>query len=83
MGEIERNTVEDALGVGIFCNDHSTCDVRRNVVSGTRVDRASGDATRRGSGFLAAFWATATLHDNRFESNPQPLASVTNAVVSK
>jgi hypothetical protein len=82
MGEIERNTVEDALGVGIFCNDHSMCDVRRNVVTGTRVDRASGDATRAGSGFLAAFWATAELHDNRFEANPKPLAAVTNAVVS-
>ena len=83
MGEIERNTVDDALGVGIFCNDHSLCDVRRNVVVGTRADRASGDSTRLGSGFLAAFWAQATLHDNQFDANPHPLAAVTNAVVSR
>lgn len=83
MGEIDGNDVRDALGIGIFCNDHSMCDVRDNVVRGTRADRASDDSTRLGSGFLAAFWAEATLHGNSFGDNPHPETAVSNATLSR
>jgi hypothetical protein len=65
MGEVSGNTVRDALGVGIFCGDHSECMIDRNGVYGTRPDVASGDRARAGFGIEAHFGATAELSDNR------------------
>ena len=64
MGMVEDNEVHDALGVGIFCNDSSECEIRRNTVVGTRADTASGDATRLGYGIEAHYNAVAELEDN-------------------
>jgi parallel beta-helix repeat protein len=64
MGMVEDNEVHDALGVGIFCNDSSECEIRRNTVVGTRADVASGDATRMGYGIEAHYNAVAEVEDN-------------------
>ena len=65
MGDVSANVVDDALGVGIFCGDHSECMIDRNVVTGTRKDVASGDLARAGYGIVAHYGATAELADNR------------------
>jgi nitrous oxidase accessory protein NosD len=65
MGDVSANVVDDALGVGIFCGDHSECMIDRNVVTGTRPDVASGDLARDGYGIVAHYGATAELADNR------------------
>ena len=64
MGMIERNEVTGALGIGIFCGDHSECMVEKNAVAGTRPDAASGDFTRQGYGIISHFGATAEVDEN-------------------
>jgi len=83
MGEIMDNEVRGALGVGIFCNDHSQCMVEKNVVAGTRPDDSAGDRARAGFGFLASFYATATLEHNRLAANPHAVGAVSDALVEQ
>ena len=66
MGAVERNVVEDALGVGIFCGDYSRCEISENSVTGTRAD-PSGNPTRAGHGIVAHYWAIAELDDNQLD----------------
>ena len=80
MGTIEENEVRDALGVGIYCNDQSVCDVRRNAVVGTRPD-PSGDRTRRGIGVVASFQSEADLSGNELADNPVPTGVDTQSVI--
>ena len=80
MGTIEENDVRDALGVGIYCNDQSECDVRRNTVVGTRRD-PSGNLSRRGIGVLASFRSEAELSGNELADNPVPTGVETESVI--
>ena len=66
MGSVERNVVEDATGVGIFCGDWSHCAIRENSVSGTRSD-GSGNPTRDGHGIVTHYYAVAELDDNQLD----------------
>lgn len=81
MGEISDNQVWDALGIGIFCNDMSMCDVDGNVVVATRPDRASGDTARLGYGVLSSYHAEVELGDNELRTNPVPVGTVADAHV--
>jgi hypothetical protein len=65
MGMAERNEVEDAVGIGILCGDHSVCELASNRVSSVRPDRASQDATRMGYAIVSQFGAHAQLHASR------------------
>jgi nitrous oxidase accessory protein NosD len=71
MGAVERNNVESARGVGIFCGDYSMCDIERNRVSGTTPDHTTEDAMRAGYAIQAHFYAQAELDDNHLEGNAQ------------
>jgi hypothetical protein len=79
MGMIERNEVVGALGVGIFCGDHSMCMIERNVVADTRPDIASGDRTRAGFGILAHYGSEAELRGNDLVRNPGGTAAILNS----
>jgi parallel beta-helix repeat protein len=81
MGMIQRNTVRDALGVGIYCNDRSMCEVERNTVVGTKPDDATGNESRRGFGVLASFQSEAELRENQLAQNPVPAGSVTQSLI--
>ncbi len=81
MGEIRKNDVRGAIGVGIFCGDSSECGIERNVVTGTRPDLASGDLTRAGVAIEAHRDATATLDGNKVTRNPRPVAAFVNASI--
>jgi hypothetical protein len=83
MGEIHDNQVWDALGIGIFCNDMSMCDIDDNVVVVTRPDRASGDTARLGYGVLSSYHAEVELGDNELATNPVPVGAVADAHVVK
>ena len=50
MGTVRQDEVSDALGIGIYCNDRSTCVIEHDTVVGTGVGRrvGSGNPTRRG-----------------------------------
>jgi nitrous oxidase accessory protein NosD len=78
MGTVEENEVRGALGVGIYCNDQSTCEVRRNTVAGTRRD-PSGNRSRRGFGVLASFLSEAELSGNDLAANPVPAGAETSS----
>lgn len=66
MGEVSRNIVEDATGVGIFCGDYSHCDIVENSVVGTRPD-GSGVASRAGYDVVSHYYAWAELEDNQLD----------------
>lgn len=68
MGGIEQNTVRDATGVGIYCNDHSMCMVSGNRVTRTRAD-TSGIRTQAGYGLLVDYEAEAEVADNDLRGN--------------
>jgi parallel beta-helix repeat protein len=70
MGGLEGNTVRDANGVGIYCNDHSMCMVTGNRVTGTRRDDANGDRTRAGFGLEVVYGAEAEVSGNDLAGNP-------------
>jgi nitrous oxidase accessory protein NosD len=61
MGHVDRNRIEDALGVGIYCGDYSECEIDHNSVVGTRPDRTSDDASRHGYAIQAHYFAVAEL----------------------
>ena len=82
MGSVEKNDVEGALGVGIFCGDFSMCEIEDNFVSGTRPDLASGDRTRLGYGIVAHSGASATVNGNTLRGNATPIASFLRARIS-
>ena|GEM_PF-929897 len=70
MGAVDGNQVSNALGIGLYCNDHSMCDVRRNVVVGTRPDRSTSDTTRVGVGLVVSYRSEAQVRDNELGANP-------------
>jgi nitrous oxidase accessory protein NosD len=82
MGTVSDSEVSNALGVGIYCNDRSTCMIDHNTVVGTRPDTASGNPTRRGLGVLADFQSEAELRGNQLKSNPVPMGAVMNSQIA-
>ena len=83
MGSAMDNEIRDALGVGLSCDDQSMCMFERNTVVGTRPDRASGDASRRGFGVLASFRSEADLWQNRLVDNGVATGAVTNSLLRR
>jgi hypothetical protein len=81
MGGVMHNTVRNANGIGILCGDHSMCMVDRNDVSGTRVDRASGDRMRAGYGLVVEYGAEADLGRNELVHNPLRLGVFIDSAV--
>ena len=81
MGEVEHNHVENALGIGILCGDRSMCTIDKNKVVGTRVDTASGGATRAGVGIEVWFGSEAKLGTNELTGNPAGIGSFLGSLV--
>jgi hypothetical protein len=73
MGEVTKNNVSGSVGVGVYCGDHSMCDVNQNVVVGTRSDNTGNEAAA-GVGIEANFYAEADLDRNVLIGNPKPVA---------
>ena len=83
MGMVEGNVVRNATGVGIFCGDYSHCEIERNTVVGTRVDRESGDPSRAGYAIQANFYARATVGTNALSANARALGLFTGATIAR
>jgi hypothetical protein len=81
MGDVTGNVVTDTVGVGILCGDHSVCELRDNVVAGTRPD-GSGLRLRRGIGILAQFYAEAELDSNHVAASPGGVVADTDSTIS-
>jgi hypothetical protein len=83
MGHVERNRVESARGVGIFCGDYSQCEIERNTVTGTMPARGSDDGTRAGYAIQAHFGAVARLEENRLERNARGESAFSDARIER
>jgi nitrous oxidase accessory protein NosD len=83
MGTIERNRVEHALGIGIFCGDHSMCRIEHNTVRETRPDPDAYDATRSGYGIVVHWNSEAEVGNNRLGQNPHGLGAFTGARIKR
>jgi hypothetical protein len=81
MGEVERNRVTNARGIGIMCGDHSMCTIDRNEVRGTLRDDLTGNRMRRGFGLEVEFGSEAELGHNDLTENPRSLGVFLNSIV--
>lgn len=75
MGEARDNDVRSARGVGIFCGDHSICEVEGNVVEG--ADRPLDYAV------MAQYGSEATLRDNELRGPGRVQASPDSLVLAR
>jgi nitrous oxidase accessory protein NosD len=82
MAEVEENTVEDVVGIGIYCGDYSMCDIRENSISGVRPDPASSDSMREGYGIVSHYWAHAELEDNDVLHSPYEMGEFADAYIT-
>ena len=82
MGDVAQNEVTGATGVGVYCGDHSECNINRNVVAGTKGD-GTGNLAERGVGIEANFFADANLEKNVLVGNPAPVASFDQSQVTR
>lgn len=82
MGSVERNTVRNALGIGILCGDHSMCEIDRNAVSATRRDDMGGNKMRAGFGLEVEFESEAELGRNDLAANPRSLGVFLGSTIS-
>jgi parallel beta-helix repeat protein len=83
MGMVMNNEVSNALGVGIYCNDRSTCTVQHNTVVDTRSNAATGNRSAAGFGVLVSFQSQADLWDNQLGANPVPMGTVTESLIRR
>jgi nitrous oxidase accessory protein NosD len=82
MASVEENTVEDALGIGIFCSDYSMCDIRENVIADIRADHDSSDSMREGYGIVSHYWAHAEVEDNDVARSPYVMGEFSDAYIT-
>ncbi len=80
MGSITHNDVLGAHGVGIFCVDHSECDIEHNTITGTTRD-PSGDASRNGVAIEAHFFAKAKVAHNTVVASPGGVAAFDQSTI--
>ena len=83
MGTAMNNDIQDAVGVGLNCDDQSMCMFEHNVVVGTRDASAGGNSSARGFGVLASFYSEAYLWDNELSANPVPIGTVTSSLIRR
>jgi hypothetical protein len=82
MGAVRDNVVSGAAGVGIFCVDHSECEIEDNTVARTSKD-PSGDLTRAGVAIEAHYFAHATLDDNTIVESPGGVRAFDNSTIGR
>jgi nitrous oxidase accessory protein NosD len=82
MGEVSENEVSGATGVGLYCGDHSECEIERNVVAHTRSS-ATGNRSAAGVAIEANYYALAHVRDNVLVGNPAAVRTFANSRVLK
>ena len=82
MVEVEENTVEDVLGIGIYCGDYSMCDIRENFIRDVRPDRESSDSMREGYGIVSHYWAHAQVEENVVSRSPNEMGEFADAYIT-
>jgi hypothetical protein len=80
MDMASGNEVEDALGVGIVCMDHSTCEIEHNTIAGAQVD-GNDDPSRHGVAIEAYFYAEAQVAHNTVIASPGGVRAFDNSTI--
>ena len=81
MGVVRENEVVDALGIGILCMDYSHCDIRGNVVRGTRPDDASQTKSRAGYAIVSHYYSVVEADGNALTGNARRLGTFVNSSI--
>ena len=82
MGEIVENNVSGSVGVGDLLRRPLECEIKQNVVAGTRSDR-TGNLATAGVGIEVNFYAVAELDRNVLVGNPRPVALFAQSRLSR
>jgi hypothetical protein len=80
MDMASGNQVEDALGIGIVCMDHSTCEIEHNTIAGAQVD-GNDDPSRHGVAIEAYFYAEAQVAHNTVIASPGGIRAFDNSTI--
>ncbi len=80
MDMASGNQVEDALGIGIICMDHSTCEIEHNTIAGARVD-GNDDPSRHGVAIESYFYAEAQVGHNTVIASPGGVQAFDNSTI--
>ena len=71
MGEVAENNVSGARGVGVYCGDHSECEIERERRRRHALRPARATSRASAIGIEANYYALAELEDNVLVGNPR------------
>lgn len=67
QGDVDNNRVEQVVGTGLYCGDHSVCNLRGNTVSGTKPLPDTPVAWGAGYGAIVLYGSDAYFGRNDFQ----------------
>lgn len=67
QGDVDQNRIEHVVGTGLYCGDHSVCNLRDNRVKGTRPLPDSPVAWGAGYGAVVLYGSDAYFNGNDFQ----------------
>ena len=67
QGDVDQNRIEQVVGTGLYCGDHSVCNVRDNRVRGTKPQLDTPVAWNAGYGAIVLYGSDAFFKGNDFQ----------------
>jgi hypothetical protein len=67
QGDVDQNRIEQVVGTGLYCGDHSVCNLRGNRVRGAEAQPDSPVAWGAGYGAVVLYGADAYFQGNDFQ----------------
>lgn len=67
QGDVDGNRIEAVVGAGLYCGDHSFCNLRGNSVRGTQAQPENPVAWGAGYGAVLLYGSDAYLEGNVFQ----------------
>jgi len=72
QGDVDDNRVEQAVGTGLYCGDHSVCNLRGNTVRGTKALADTPVTWGAGYAAIVLYGADAYFERNDFQQAAVP-----------
>src|ERR1700682_6827315 len=67
QGDVDQNRIDQVVGTGLYCGDHSVCNVRDNRVRGTSRQPDTPVAWNAGYGAVVLYGSDAYFRGNDFQ----------------
>jgi len=67
QGDVDQNRIEQVVGTGLYCGDHSVCNMRDNRVRGASAQLDTPIAWNAGYGAVVLYGADAYFRGNDFQ----------------